>query len=372
MPDMDLFASCLPGLEPLLEEEILRLGVPPRRLRGGVAFSGDLKTLFLAALRLGTASHLLLRCAEFHCRGLGELERKASKIPWARWLDPRLPRRVRAASAKSRLYHTGAIAERVARAVGSSIGDPGESESCIDIAVRFRDDRCTISIDTATSPLHRRGYRLETAKAPLREDLAHALLLAAGWKPGVPLLDPFCGSGTIAIEAAGLAEGLAPGRLRPRPLEGSILFDERLWREALAESTGPPTPGPIAAADRDAGAIKAARGNAERALVLHRIEFACCPFTSHPWLASEAPDGAVVVTNPPFGRRVRGGDLRHLHQSLGHRTRRAGIPLSLLSAEPRLARSTGVDLAVAFQTHHGGIRMAAMVPRGGKAVEAAG
>jgi putative N6-adenine-specific DNA methylase len=103
------------------------------------------------------------------------------------------------------------------------------------IAVRFVDDVATISLDTSATPLHRRGYRLDGAKAPLREDIAFAVLQAAGFRKGMALLDPFCGSGTIAIEAACIAAGLPPGRLRPAPLQGFAFADAAEWQKLLAQ-----------------------------------------------------------------------------------------------------------------------------------------
>src|SRR4030095_2309855 len=172
-----------------------------------------------AHLHLGTASHLLLRCARFRCRNLQELQTKAAQLPWPRWLRRDGPFPVHATARKSRLYHTGAIEERVRRGIAMALAGGGELAAgpAVPIAVRVVDDIVAISLDTSDQPLHRRGYRLESAKAPLREDLAHALLLGAGFARGQALLDPFCGAGTIAIEAAAIGLALPPGRLRPPP-----------------------------------------------------------------------------------------------------------------------------------------------------------
>ncbi len=365
-----LFAACLPGLEPLCAEELRRLGAQPRPEPGGVAFEADRDLLLRAHLHLGTASHLLLRCAEFVCLDLAKLERKVASLPWTDWLLPNAAVQVEATSRKSRLYHTGAIEERVGngirRAIGTAADDDGPK---VAVSVRFLGDQATISIDTAAEPLHRRGYRLATAKAPLREDLAHALLLAGGYGPGVALLDPFCGSGTIAIEAAAMAAGLPPGRLRPAPLMGTPLGDEAAWRRLLAATPRAPV-GPIAgsrilASDRDEGAVTAARQNAERAGVLAAIEFEVQAVSASPWLVdpSAAPRPLLVATNPPFGRRVAPGkSLLPLYQTLGRAV--LGLHdarLCLLAADVRLARRTGIPLHAAFSTRHGGLSVTAMV-----------
>jgi putative N6-adenine-specific DNA methylase len=370
---LPLFAACLPGLEPLLADELAALGADPAPAAGGVAFTGDVALLRRAHLWLGTASHLLLRCAEFRCRALGELQRKAALLPWRQWLDPRTPFAVRATARGSRMYHTGAIEERLLAAIAQALdvrppaGNP--PADAIAIAARVHDDVVTLSLDTARTPLHRRGYRLDARKAPLREDLAFALLRAAGFARGRPLLDPFCGSGTIAIEGAAIAAGLPPGRLRPPPLQGTALQDDAAWQALLAALPPPPAAAidgsPIAASDRDAGAIEAVRDNAQRAGVAAAITAATCAVSAQPWLADRAaaPASGLLATNPPFGVRVRGGDLGSLYQTLGHRARALGDgwTCALLAHDPRLARRTGLPLQVAWATRHGGLRIAAML-----------
>lgn len=366
----DLFAACQPGLEPLLARELRALGTAPRTLPGGAAFRGDVRLAMRACLWLGTASHVLLRLNEFPCRALGELQRKAALLPWQQWLRPNVPVEVRASTRGSRVYHTGAIVERVENAIAAAFGAPvvrpaGEQDLVARVHARFHGDVCTLSLDTACTPLHRRGYRLETAKAPLREDLAHALVLVSGWTPGMALLDPFAGSGTIAIEAAGLALGLPPGRLRPPALHHLALFDAETWL-GVAEAAAPRTEtAPIAASDRDAGAVEAARHNAERAGIAQHITFGCHAVTAHPWLAEPgaAPPQGVLVTNPPFGVRVQQAEsLLSLYQTIGHRTARLGPGwrVAMLAHDVRLARRTGLPLRALFTTKHGGLTVAAL------------
>jgi putative N6-adenine-specific DNA methylase len=367
---LDLFAACQPGLEPLLADELKHLGAAPTVQRGGAAFAGDVALAMRCALWLGTASHLLIRIAEFRCRALGELQRKAAALPWRDWLRATVPLAVHATARGSRVYHTDAAAERVANAIAGALGTAPRTATSTDDAaahvhVRFQDDVCTLSLDATNTPLHRRGYRLDGRKAPLREDLAHALVLASGWTPDIPLLDPFCGSGTIAIEAAGRALGLPPGRLRPPPLQHLCAFDAAVWETLRRETRAARAPVAIAASDRDEGAIAAARANAERAGVAGAIAFACAPLSAQPWLAGDgAPERGVLVTNPPFGLRVaKGQALLPLYQTLGHRAARLGPGwrIALLAHDVRLARRTGLALHAAFTTRHGGVPVTAMI-----------
>jgi putative N6-adenine-specific DNA methylase len=366
------FAACQPGLEPLLVGELQALGAAPRALRGGVAFAADQAMVLRAGLWLGTASHVLLRLASFPCRALGELERKAKDVPWRDWLRPNVPVTVAATTKASRIYHTGAAIERVQNAIaavfGRALPEPAATDAVYaTVHVRMRDDVCTISIDATCDPLHRRGWRLDGRKAPLREDLAHALLLASGFGPGDALLDPFCGSGTIAIDAAAIARGLAPGRLRAPALQHLALFDADTWREVQRERRPAAcTPGPIAGGDRDAGAIAACAGNAERAGLRDSIAWHEGAISTHPWLAdpTTAPACGVLVTNPPYGVRVaKDGSLLPLYQTLGHRAARlgSGWRVAILAHDVRLARRTGLPLEVAFTTRHGGLSVTALV-----------
>jgi len=211
-------------------------------------------------------------------------------------------------------------------------------------------DQCTISLDASGALLHRRGWRLATAKAPLRETLAAAMLLASGWDRAMPLVDPFCGAGTIAIEAALLAQNMAPGHARLFAFKDWPDYDARLWQRLLDKATagviGSPRPR-IIASDRDAGAIKAARANAARAGVAEVIEFAHRPVSDLAPPAGPGPAGrGWVVTNPPFGVRLsEGHDLRNLYARFGQvlKQRCPGWWVAFLSSDARLERAMGLE-----------------------------
>lgn len=367
---LPLFAACQPGFESLLADELRALGATPEERKGGVAFAGDVKLVMRCGQWLGAASHLLVRIAEFRCRALGELQRKAAELPWRDWLRAHVPLAVHGTTRGSRVYHTGAIEERVVDAIGQALGRTPpkaakDDEVLATVHVRFRDDVCTVSLDATGTPLHRRGYKLDARKAPLREDLAHALLLASGWRPGTALLDPFCGSGTIAIEAAGLALGLPPGRLRAPALQSYAPFDPDVWEAVRRERRPAAAAAPIVGSDRDAGAIEAARANAERAGVTAAVTFEHAAVSAQRWLAGDGtPATGALVTNPPFGLRVgKGADLRPLYQTLGNKaaTLGDGWRVAVLAHDLRLARRTGLALQAAWTTRHGGLAVTALV-----------
>ena len=201
---MKLFAICLPGLDPFLLQEIERLGPSshPSEETGGIEFEGSLSDVYRCNLHLRTASRVLIRLGSFYAAGFPELRRKAGNLHWEDYLNIEQPIALRVACHKSRLYHQQAVAERVAGAISDRLKQPirvvkytDETESDLSenprnppqlIFVRLLQDRCTVSIDSSGDLLHRRGYRLATAKAPLRETLAAGMILASGWTKPLP------------------------------------------------------------------------------------------------------------------------------------------------------------------------------------------
>jgi putative N6-adenine-specific DNA methylase len=222
-------------------------------------------------------------------------------------------------------------------------------------------DQCTISIDTSGELLHRRGYRLAIAKAPLRETLAAGLVLASGWDCTSPLLDPFCGSGTIAIEAALIARQIPPGRSRNFAFMNWPDFQPEHWTKiinSLSPQTGNDHSGhsgdvKIFASDRDAGAIQIAISNAERAGVSQHIEF-----TQRSVSAIDPGGKGWLVTNPPYGVRVsENKDLRNLYAQLGNtmRFKCQGWVFAILCNDLALLRQLNLHLDTSLPLVNGGI-----------------
>jgi len=353
-----LFASCAPGLEPLLEAELGALGaLDPTREAGGVAFRGHRKVIYRVNLEGGLATHVLVRVAAFHATHFEALERELDAVDWARWLSPGVARRLRVTARKSRLHHTGAIAERAERAIAKRLGDAPDGDDAVPVHLRLFRDRVQVSIDTSGEPLHRRGYRIRGGPAPLREDLARALVMASGWDPRTPLVDPLCGTGTIPIEAALFARQIAPGRLRSFAFERTPLFDATTWQAVRdAAEVGILDGPPILGRDRNPDAIEASRENAERAGVTLELDQA----TLSTPIALDAPAGAVV-THPPFGKRVsRNRDLEPLYRALGALVP-TGWRLALLTADRKVGMRAGSTLKTAFLTDAGGLKVRALV-----------
>jgi putative N6-adenine-specific DNA methylase len=375
---LDCFAVVAPGLEGLALAEACALGLPAALADGGggIAWTGDVESVLLANAGLRIASRVVVRLAVFEARSFPELERRARQIPWQRVVRSGEAVRFRVTCRKSRLYHSDAVAQRLASAVsravpGARAGAGSDSdEDVVDgddsqlFIVRMVRDRCTVSADASGALLHRRGYRQATAKAPLRETLAAALLAASGWDGSAPVLDPLCGSGTIPIEAALMARNIAPGIGRRFAVERwpgvSAAVGERVRSELAARERSAPSP-PIVGSDRDAGAIAAAAANAERAGRLGDITFAVRALS-----AAEFPPArrGWVVTNPPYGIRVgEAAGVRDLWARLGQllRDRAPGWRVALLSPDAGLERQLRLPLESVAQTTNGGIPVRLMV-----------
>jgi putative N6-adenine-specific DNA methylase len=366
------FAVTSPGLEPFTAQELRRLDLAPLQEEpGGVLFKGGLADLYRANLHLRTASRILARLGNyFHASTSAELHLRLARLPWERFLKPGQPVHLRVSCHRSRLYHSGQVARAVSDSLEQRLGAPSpviEAGGEVDqppqlLVIRLAEDICTVSVDSSGILLHKRGYRQAVAKAPLRETLAAGLLMASGWDPASPLLDPFCGSGTIPIEAACMALGIPPGSDRRFAFMDWPGYDDALFQTLRDQKPAVPARTiEILASDRDAGAIEMARENARRAGVLDAIEFKCQAVSS---ITPPAKSG-WVVTNPPYGPRLgEGKDLRNLYAQFGNvlRLKCPGWNLTVLCSDLILLGQMQVDFDTSLKMKNGGLRV--MLGRG--------
>jgi putative N6-adenine-specific DNA methylase len=357
-----IFAVAPPGLEPALEAEASALGLSPRRVEGGVELEGPAGLHREANLRLRTASRVLLRLGSFRAPDVGALTRGLAALNLARVWDGKETPKLSVAAHGSRVPGN-AVPSAAARAWGlSSVGHAGaldeEGSEGFTLLVRLEGAECTVSVDTSGEPLHRRGYRQEIGRAPLRETLAAGILLLAGYDGAEPLVDPMCGSGTFLIEGAWMSQHRAPGLERRFAFEHFPRFDAVAWeeRKARARAEALPAPrAPLHGFDLNAGALGTARRNARRAgltLALERRDVKT--------LAAPVPGQGLVVVNPPYGKRVgEGGELPQLYRALGATLRRAfrGWRAALLVPEEEaLIRELGLREARSLRVRNGGLR----------------
>ncbi len=360
---------CLPGIEPLVATELDALGIRSRPAgTGALAARVTTRQLYEANLRSALATRILVDAGELTARSFPALEDRIDAIDLDPHLDRRRPVRIRVTSHRSKLHHTGAVEERLRRLLDLGpppAADTGDGPATAGteppqlLVVRIDRDRLTVRVDSSGAPLHHRGWRGPAGKAPLRETLAAAALAAVGWQPGQALVDPFAGSGTIPIEAARIAAGIAPGADRRFALQGWPSFAPGTWASVQASARTEPPSGPVAGAgagagagaaaapivarDRDAGAVAAITENAIRAGVADRVDVAQAAVS-----ALVPPSGVGpgwIITNPPWGGRLgRSGDVRDLYARLGQvvAERFAGWGVALLVPDVRLAHAAGL------------------------------
>lgn len=350
---MSAAAVCAPGLEFVCRQELEALGCRPKPAGPGtVAFNPTLRQLYAANVWLRSAVRVVVRVGTFRATDFAHLQQRAGEIEWDRWLPAGYAPSFRVSSSDSKLYHTDAIAQRLHQVVGPpSTGEPEQL-----VIVRIDRNTVTMSIDASGAPLHHRPWRTELGEAPLRTTMAAGLLMACGWTGDVGLLDPFCGAGTIPIEAALAARGLPPGGDRPYAFQEWPTFDSGTWasvRGEIAARASASAPSIIAGADRDSAVIAMAEANAERAGVAGDIEFST-RVVSH---TKALPAPGLVAANPPYGKRLGDGTLDGLYRRFGAvlRDRLPGWRLAMVCPDPKLAAAADRRLRRVARFRHGGL-----------------
>lgn len=341
------FVQCLPGLESVLHSEARHIGaVHP--VAGGVELEGPAGVHAEAALVLRVADRVLLRLAEFPVRRWSEVEVGLRSVHLdgvaERDVAVLIETAIRIPGAPAPRALAATLAQMWRRPVQAARSEERAGEK-VRLVLRVAEGRAVLSADAAGELLHRRGWRQETSRAPLRETLAAGVLALAGYMPGRPLRDPVCGSGTLIIEAALVARSVAPGLGRTFAAEHWPRASGDDWsgrRDRLRTIVRPRAPAPIAGSDLNAGALGTARRNARRAGVLDDLQLDRVDVASA--VADESVPG-LVVGNLPYGRRVdaRGG-LEAFDAALA-RTLRVEFPAwrkaLLVDDEARLIRAGG-------------------------------
>ncbi len=359
--EFEIFLVAAPGLETALCEEAREKGFSePTVIKGGVTVRGGWREVWRANLEIRGASRVVARIAEFRALHLAQLDKRSRKVAWAEALRRDVPFRVEATCKTSRIYHSGAAAQRVERAINEELGAPLSAEAEVCIRVRFDDDMCTIGVDTSGELLHKRGFKEAVAKAPMRETMAAMLLRLCGYDGREPVLDPMCGSGTFVIEAAEVAAGFLPGRSRHFAFEHLATFDAAAWAEMRAAGAAVAVVPPVRfhGSDIDAGAIVMSRANAERAGVAQFCEFKQLALSEI--VAPEGPPGLVII-NPPYGDRI--GDkarLTTLYRAMGQtlKARFSGWRVGMVASDEALANACGLPfLPSQGSISHGGLRV---------------
>ena len=310
MTTYSLFVTCPRGLEAPLSQELEQIKCQDiRAVDGGVACKGGMEQVYRINLHSRTASRVLLRLTKSGYRSEQDIYKAAKNIRWTDWFDLEQTFKVKVEGKRAQVKSLDFVGLKIKDAVCDVFRDacgarPSVGKIRPDIRIHaFIDERdIQIFIDTSGEALFKRGYRQDTGEAPMRENLAAGLLLLAGYDGTQPFQDPFCGSGTIVIEAAWIATRRAPGLMRRFGFEKLKNFDAALWKKLKheAETQIRPAPAPISGSDNDRHMIRAAVANAQAAEVDTFIRFE----------VKDAQDtrpngeGGILISNPPYGVRL--------------------------------------------------------------------
>lgn len=321
-----LMAPCLFGLEAVLKQEIKDLGYEVLEVEDGrVIFEGDAMAICRSNLWLRTAERVMIEVARFKATSFDELFTKIEDQEWERYIPVDGKFWVsKASSIKSKLFSSRDIQSIVKKAMVSrmnlayGIERFKEDGASYPVRIFIKKDMVSVALDTSMEALHRRGYRIHTGKAPMSETLAAALVLLSVWKKERPFVDPFCGSGTLAIEAAMIGADLAPGLNRSFAAEGwKNLIPRKLWMEAVDEANerfDEDADLNIQGYDIDGKVLATARENAENAGVDQFIHFQRRDVKD---LTHKRHYG-VIVTNPPYGERLNDkSEIQVLYRTMG-------------------------------------------------------
>ncbi len=362
------FVATAPGFETLCAGELKALPQPigePAVVPGGVQFRGRLHDAYQANLHLRTANRVLMRLVDFKATNFTALEKHLAAVDWELFLGVGAKPRIHVTTRHCRLYHKAAIIARVLTAIEACACKHGNGESYAQhIFVRGVDDRFSISLDSSGSLLYRRGIKTHGGPAPLRETTAAALLLAAGYTGDMPLLDPMCGSGTFAIEAALLAQKIPPGWFRDFTFTRWPAFQAGRWRHLRREAAAGRTANsaaPIWASDTDFTGCR----SLHRQLQAHDLNRSVLVCVQDFFNLKPPPEPGVIVLNPPYGHRLGNAtQARNLFMALSKRLQLGfnGWQVVLVVPNPRW-----VDRALArLKTHwinHGGLRLPVLIGR---------
>ncbi len=312
MNQFELMAPCHFGLEAVLKREILDLGYEISKVEDGrVTFFGDAAAVCRANIFLRTTERILIKIGSFEAKTYDELFEGTKALPWEEWI-PKNGRFwvAKATSIKSRLFSPSDIQSIMKKAMVERMKTKyhtdwfAEDGAAFPIRVTLNKDKVVIALDTSGNSLHKRGYRQATVKAPITETLAAALILLTPWKSDRILLDPFCGSGTIPIEAALIGANIAPGMNRSFTAETwQNLISKKYWYDAIDEAESRiirDISMDIQGYDISRNAISAAMENARLAEVEHLIHFQQRPVSE----LSHRKKYGFIITNPPYGERL--------------------------------------------------------------------
>ncbi len=370
----EFFAATAPGLEELCLEELTQLPLTCEDVTvvpGGVEFRGRLHDCYVANLKLRLANRILMRVSNFNATNFRKLQKKIAEIPWELYLPPDCALNINVSSSHSRLYHKRAISEHVqkeiqgrlhqfaARSESMRVLTPSREQQ---IFIRIVNDHVMVSLDSSGALLYRRGLKDQSAVAPLRESIAAAVLRLAHFTEKEPLVDPMCGSGTFALEAAMMVKNIPAGWFREFAFMDWPAFRPKRWayikgqcKREFADVTTPR----IFAFDIDEKTCEALQDRIEHYGLSPVIQVGCNDFF-HISPADFTDRTGLVVLNPPYGIRI--GDqktIEHLFVKISEKLKNtyAGWKFALIVPERRLLKKIPFKGMTHHPLYHGGLNL---------------
>jgi len=356
------YAVVTPGLEAIAAAELQELAAHDIEAgEGGVSFSATMDGLFRINLRSRVCTRILIRLASFRALSFPELYNKSKKVAWEHYLGADTSVSVRVSCSHSKLVHSGraetAISDAIADRLGFAVQDAAYEQQ---VLLRIDNNQCTLSLDTSGDRLDRRGYRMHSGKAPVRETIAAAILQWMDWQPDEPLLSPMCGSGTFAVEAAWMLQKRASGLEHAFPFSHWPSLKEKRWQRALEKARAMKSDHSacIMASELDAGILKQAQGNAAQAGVADLITFQRLDVRKMRQPERIETPG-LIVCNPPYGDRVKsdaGVDVKGIYADLGDVFRRhfSDWRIAVMVPDQSCEKALGLKVRGRLKIKHGG------------------
>lgn len=321
-----MIAKTMAGLEDVLAEELIGLGANNLEIgKRMVSFEGDLALMYRANIHCRTALRILRPVYEFNAKTTDDIYKKVKAMNWFEHLTEDSTFAIDAITFSDYFTHSKFVAYRVKDAIADYFMQRTEKRPSVnvenpDLLINFHvaHDKCTLSFDSSGESLHKRGYRVAQTEAPLNEVLAAGMILKTGWRGGSDFIDPMCGSGTLLIEAAMIAMNVPPGIYRPNfAFEKWKNFNADLFETIYNDDSGEREfKHKIYGSDISSEAIAIAAKNVKSAGLDKCIDLKVMPFENY----TEAPsENAILVTNPPYGERIKPEDLFGLYENIGER-----------------------------------------------------
>ncbi|MBL4775867.1 MAG: class I SAM-dependent RNA methyltransferase [Mariprofundus sp.] len=358
MKNLNCYAVVVPGLEGIAADELHELAAHEVQMGdGGVAFSTSMDGLFRINLRSRVITRILIRLASFRALSFPELYNKSKKVAWGHYISPQVSVSVRASCNGSKLMHSGRAEKAMLDAIADKLGfvctDTTDEQQ---VLLRIDNNQCTISLDASGDRLDRRGYRLHSGKAPVRETIAAAILRWMDWQADEPLMTPMCGSGTFAIEAAWIAEKRAAGLTHVFPFLHWPALKEKRWQRALdkARSMQSACDFSVFASEWEANILAQAKENAVCAGVSESIQFELLDVRKLA-VPDDVSDVGLLICNPPYGERVK-ADVTGLYQQLGKRFKQhfSGWRMAVIVPDKVCEKALGLPVKKRLNIKHGG------------------